>query len=306
MTIRKNKLQNIIEKIVLDEMMAVGIGGVATGQIAGVPALPIGSKLVIPKDIKQPAGRKKRRLTTEANTVTGMQLSSYGLNDIEQMDFLNSDVTLDTELDTETDTGKTDSPKKNTRDHKIPKTKNLKMNPFQKLMWAGDSPVPNVLKVKYVIVESYRKNNLQTQKNHATVNCDKTLNPIVKDAVTDFLNFVQNKLKLDSFPEIYLMSERQTGMTTGAYLPSKKIIFALIKNRLMIDVFRTIAHELTHCKQDERKELDNLPLRKDEYDMSDINTPYENEAYANAGNYVKEWSRIMKIVDRDRLYEMQM
>jgi hypothetical protein len=87
MTIRKNKLQNIIEKIVLDEMMAVGIGGVATGQIAGGPALPIGSKLVIPKDIKQPAGRKKRRLTTEANTVTGMQLTSYGLNDIEQMQF---------------------------------------------------------------------------------------------------------------------------------------------------------------------------------------------------------------------------
>ena len=74
----------------------------------------------------------------------------------------------------------------------------------------------------------YRKNNLQTQKNHATVNCDKTLNPIVKEAVTDFLNFVQNKLKLDSFPEIYLMSVRQPGMTTGAYLPSKKIVFALI------------------------------------------------------------------------------
>jgi len=306
MTIRKNKLQNIIEKIVLDEMMAVGIGGVATGQIAGGPALPIGSKLVIPKDIKQPAGRKKRRLTTEANTVTGMQLTSYGLNDIEQMDFLNSDVTLDNELDTETDTGKTNSPKKNTKNHKIPKTKNLKMNPFQKLMWAGDSPVPNILKVKYVIVESFRKNNLQTQKNHVIVNCDKALNPIVKEAVTDFLNFVQNKLKLDSFPEIYLMSVRQPGMTTGAYLPSKKIVFALIENRLMIDVFRTIAHELTHCKQDERKELDNLPLRKDEYDMSDINTPYENEAYANAGNYVKEWSRIMKIVDRDRLYEIQM
>ena len=303
MTIRKNKLQNIIEKIVLDEMMAIGIGGVATGQIAGGPALPISSKLVNPKEIEQPAGkRRKRRLTTEANTVTGLQFSSYGLSDIEQM----GSADFDTELNTEIDSDKTSSPKKNIKNHKISKTKSLKMNQFQKLMWAGDSPVPNVLKVKYVIVESYRKNNLQTQKNHAIVNCDKTLNPTVKDAVTDFLNFVQNKLKLDSFPEIYLMSVRQPGMTTGAYLPSKKIVFALIENRLMIDVFRTIAHELTHCKQDERKELDNLPLRKDEYDMSDINTPYENEAYANAGNYVKEWSRIMKIVDRDRLYEMQM
>jgi len=306
MTIRKNKLQNIIEKIVLDEMMAVGIGGVATGQIAGGPAVPVGSTIRIPKDIQHPAGKNKRKIK-EASSITGLQLSNYGLSDIEQIGMLDSDTTLDTELDTETDSDKSDSAKeKSARNHKTPKTKSLKMNPFQKLMWAGDSPVPNILKVKYVIVESYRKNNLQTQKNHATVNCDKTLNPIVKEAITDFLNFVQNKLKLDSFPEIYLMSERQTGMTTGAYLPSKKIIFALIKNRLMIDVFRTIAHELTHCKQDERKELDNLPLRKDEYDMSDINTPYENEAYANAGNYVKEWSRIMKIVDRDRLYEMQM
>ena len=111
---------------------------------------------------------------------------SYGLSDIEQM----GSADFDTELNTEIDSDKTSSPKKNIKNHKISKTKSLKMNQFQKLMWAGDSPVPNVLKVKYVIVESYRKNNLQTQKNHAIVNCDKTLNPTVKDAVTDFLNFV--------------------------------------------------------------------------------------------------------------------
>ena len=109
MTIRKNKLQNIIEKIVLDEMMAIGIGGVATGQIAGGPALPISSKLVIPKEIEQPAGkRRKRRLTTEANTVTGLQFSSYGLSDIEQM----GSADFDTELNTEIDSDKTSSPKK--------------------------------------------------------------------------------------------------------------------------------------------------------------------------------------------------
>ena len=290
----KNKLQNIIEKIVLDEMMAIGMGGISTGQIAGGPALPIGSSIRIPKDIQRPAGKKRRKLK-EANSVTNFQLSNYGLSDVEELGVVDTDSDLDTETDTD---------KKTPKINKQKKTK--KQNPFQVLMWAGDKPVPNLLKVKYSIVESTLQNHNRKLKNDAIVHCDKNLNPIIKEAVADFLNFVQSKLQIQEFPEIYLLTERQPGMTTGAYLPSERIVFALIKNRLMLDVFRTLAHELTHCKQHERKELDNLPLRKDEYDMSDINAPYENEAYANAGNFVKEWSRLWKKIDRDKLYEMQM
>lgn len=294
MATHKNKLQNIIEKIVLDEMMAIGMGGISTGQIAGGPVLPIGSAVKIPKDIQHPAGRKKRRIK-ESNSITGLQLSNFGLSDIEEIGSSN----FDSDLDTETDTDK--------KTPKINKHKKIKkQNPFQALMWAGDKPVPNVLKVKYIIVESVFEKQNKKFKNSAIVHCDKNLDENVKEAISDFLNFVQHKLQLQDFPEIYLLSERQPGMTTGAYLPSERIVFALIKNRLMLDVFRTLAHELTHCKQHERKELDNLPVRKDEYDMSDINAPYENEAYANAGNFVKEWSRLWKKVERDQLYEMQM
>ncbi|NBU99577.1 MAG: hypothetical protein EBS19_15445, partial [Spirochaetia bacterium] len=194
------------------------------------------------------------------------------------------------------------------------KQNNLKLNnPFHKLMWDGDLPVPNILKVKYLILEESLKENSEHTKlmnrNYvptAIIHLDKNLTEEVKDALTSFLQFCQAMLNIEEFPEIYIVSERMPGMTTGAYLPSRKVVLALAENRLMIDVFRTIAHELTHCKQHERGELDNLPERKGEDDMSDVNTPYENEAYMNSGNFSKAWARLYKKLSRDEIFSTSM
>lgn len=343
----KDSLKEIVKEMIVKEFMAISMGGgslVPSGQIAGGPALPIGMGVTIPKDIIPPAGRRKKRRKkrklNEANSVIGMNLAAWGVDTPEQLFGSNFYTDTDTEMYSDNDetnipnnkpTKKSNahklnpnkdrlSSKKNSinsdKESKILKTsseKPLKLksnNPFHKLMWAGDAPIPNTLKVKYVILENTIKENEQyfgtSGNNQAICHLDKNISEQVKDALTNFLQFCQAMLGIKIFPEIYILSERMPGMTTGAYLPSKRIVLALAENRLMIDVFRTIAHELTHCKQHERGELDNLPERKGEDDMSDVNTPYENKAYMNSGNFSKAWARLYKNMTRDEIFSATM
>ena len=286
--------------------------------------------------------RRKKSSFNEANSVVGMNLATWGVDASEQLFGSNASTEADTEMysdgdetnipnnkNTKISKNKSNAHKINPskdrlsskkqdlssdRDNKILKTSSQKAlyikskNPFHQLMWSGDSKVPNTLKVKYIILEkTIKENNHLLDKSgnsQAIVNLDHNISDMTKDALTNFLQFCQGMLNIKDFPEIYILSERIPGMTTGAYLPNKKLVLALSENRLMIDVFRTIAHELTHCKQHERGELDNLPLRKDEDDMSDVNTPYENEAYMNSGNFSKAWARIYKNMTRDEIFSM--
>lgn len=276
----KKKLVELIDQIVLDEFNALG-----TGAVAFPGPAPLGMKHNIPKELTHQSKKQKRtRRVNEANTVAAVSAELFG----------NDDVPVDP--DTEMSSTKLENPKKS------PHFRHKKaMNLFQKLMWAGDQPVPNTLKVKYSLMEG-----VASEQKFIAIHSDKRIEEVVEDALSNFLLFCQKKLSLKDFPQIYLFNKRQPGMTTGAFLPGERIVFALIQNRLMLDVFRTLAHELTHCKQYDNGELDNLPAREGEDDMSDINTSYENEAYINAGNFVKEWSRIYKKIPKDSLYELNM
>lgn len=342
----EKSLRKFIKEMIVKEFMAIAVGGVPTGQIAGGPALPIGMGVKIPKDIKKPAGkrikRRKKKLN-EANSVVGMNLAAWGVETPDELFGSGFQSDLDTEMYSTDDSDtnfpndkvpkghKNNSHKLTPNKHKISsknkfsnlekgskelktssnKINNLKTaNPFHKLMWSGDVPVPNVLNVRYVVLENTIKENEQllgkVGDDEAVVHLDQPISEQVADALNNFLQFCQAMLNIKNFPEIYILSERLPGMTTGAYLPSKKVVLALAENRLMIDVFRTIAHELTHCKQHERGELDDLPPRQDEDDMSDVNTPYENEAYMNSGNFSKAWARLYKNMTRDEIFSMTM
>jgi hypothetical protein len=342
----EKSLRKTIKEMIVKEFMAISMGAgslMPTGQIAGGPALPIGMGVKIPKDIKKPAGKKRRKKKklNEANSVLGMTLATWGV-DVPELLF-GSAIKPDLETETQLSDGdETNIPnnksskysksnahkinpnkdKMSDKKHQVQKPdKSVKTssnkesdvklsNPFYKLMWSGDLPIPNPLKVKYVVLENTIKENEQllgkVSDDEAVIHLDQPISEQVADALNNFLQFCQAMLNIKTFPEIYILSERLPGMTTGAYLPSKKVVLALAENRLMIDVFRTIAHELTHCKQHERGELDNLPPRQDEDDMSDVNTSYENEAYMNSGNFSKAWARLYKNMTRDEIFSMTM
>ena len=92
--------------------------------------------------------------------------------------------------------------------------------------------------------------------------------------VKKFIPWVAEQVGVKKLPRIVLLdTPRDT--TFGQYSPEEKCIYLVTGGRHPVDVLRTLAHELTHYKQDSE---DNLPPGAGE-----TGTDQENEANANAG-----------------------
>lgn len=75
-------------------------------------------------------------------------------------------------------------------------------------------------------------------------------NPIMKK----FIQFATQKLKLQSVPKIefsYDTEEAQEGHHTGRHSTNDNSVWVYVANRNMVDIMRTVFHELTHVRQGE-------------------------------------------------------
>ncbi len=107
-----------------------------------------------------------------------------------------------------------------------------------------------------------------------------------KETMSSFVKFVIDELKIDTPPTIVIKNNRDGLKTTANYDYTKenKIIKVSRKNRALVDVLRSIAHELVHHKQFEDGRLEVRP--------PDIGGEIEDEANAKAGQYIKMFSKI--------------
>jgi Zn-dependent peptidase ImmA (M78 family) len=107
-----------------------------------------------------------------------------------------------------------------------------------------------------------------------------------KQKITEFVKFVKKELGIQKCPTIVLQNGRGELKTTANYDYSKKnkIIRINAKNRSLVDVMRSIAHEMVHHKQYEDGKLDVPP--------PDIGGEIEDEANAKAGQYIKLYSKM--------------
>jgi hypothetical protein len=74
-----------------------------------------------------------------------------------------------------------------------------------------------------------------------------------KDLVKDFMKHVMDELQLKQLPKISLSNDSQEAVNMhswGGYRPADKSINIIIAKRHPADIFRTLAHELVHYKQD--------------------------------------------------------
>lgn len=110
------------------------------------------------------------------------------------------------------------------------------------------------------------------------------LNNKKKDNISEFVKFVRNELKMKEYPVIILQNGRGDLKTTASYDYSndKKIIRVNSKNRALVDVLRSIAHEMVHHKQFEDGRLKIKP--------ADIGSEEENEANYVAGIMIKKYA----------------
>lgn len=106
-----------------------------------------------------------------------------------------------------------------------------------------------------------------------------------KNKLNTFVKFVKNELELESCPTIVVQNHRKGLKTTANYDYNKpnKIIKVCSKNRALVDVMRSIAHELVHHKQFEQGRLKERP--------PDIGGEIEDEANAKAGQFIKMFAK---------------
>jgi hypothetical protein len=74
-----------------------------------------------------------------------------------------------------------------------------------------------------------------------------------KELVKEFMKHVMAELKLNSLPSIKFSNDSQEAIQNkswGGYIPGEKSIKIVTAKRHPADIFRTLAHELVHYKQD--------------------------------------------------------
>ena len=106
-----------------------------------------------------------------------------------------------------------------------------------------------------------------------------------KEILDKFVLFVKEQLELKTVPTIKIQNHRDGLKTTANYDYTKenKIIKVCAKNRALVDVCRSVAHEMVHHKQYEQWRLKVQP--------PDIGGEIEDEANAKAGQYIKMYSK---------------
>jgi hypothetical protein len=105
--------------------------------------------------------------------------------------------------------------------------------------------------------------------------------------VSDFVNFAKEFLGIDDDVKVALAFEKTPDIVTTAYYnPSEKFLKVYVKDRAIMDVCRSIAHELVHHKQNIDGRLTDI-----QNDGSD-GSPIENEANAVAGVIIRKYGKI--------------
>ena len=100
-----------------------------------------------------------------------------------------------------------------------------------------------------------------------------------------FVQFASKKLGIKSMPSMRLEKEPME-TSFGGYNPSEKSIVVISKNRHPMDIYRTVAHELVHHKQNEDGRL-GKDIAKEGSTGSDI----ENEANSEAGKIMRWFAK---------------
>ena len=116
---------------------------------------------------------------------------------------------------------------------------------------------------------------------------DKNLNidPNKISLIGDFCVFCANNLPIIGNFEIFITSDRKSSgiSTTAAYEVNNNVCRIYGKNRALVDICRSIAHEMTHMMQDEQGLLVGH--------IQDAGGFHEDQANAKAGELIKRFAK---------------
>lgn len=102
-----------------------------------------------------------------------------------------------------------------------------------------------------------------------------------KTIIDKFIRFVVDNLSLEIPFKVILTKDKKDITTTAVYYPDDSLIKIYIKNRALVDILKSIGHEMVHHKQKQLGELKNNP------NAGNDGSPQENEANAKAGELIR-------------------
>jgi len=111
-------------------------------------------------------------------------------------------------------------------------------------------------------------------------------NNIIKDFLKYLfveLSFIKG-VKLESYPKLVLTTDKSKTETLAHFNISKQEIVVYVKDRLLADIFRSIAHECVHYIQLINNELDNT--------SGETGSVIENEANSLAGIILRNYTKL--------------
>jgi hypothetical protein len=112
------------------------------------------------------------------------------------------------------------------------------------------------------------------------------------NVIKQFIQFINGDIPLSKDVRIEFLDKKTGKMTTGSRMGNK--IKVLVKDRMLIDVLRTLVHEWVHEFQHQKMGL------KDDAKIQDIGGPEENMANVLAGiimkKFQKEYPEFKKVI----------
>ena len=113
---------------------------------------------------------------------------------------------------------------------------------------------------------------------------ENTKSTDIKQVLQPFVDSCVEYLGIEQPPKIILKRDpewtRRNG-TFGRFDPETYSVTLAVSGRHILDILRTLAHELTHARQDEQADM---PV-----DAGETGSPYEDEANAMAGRIMRHW-----------------
>lgn len=107
-----------------------------------------------------------------------------------------------------------------------------------------------------------------------------------KPIIDEFVPFCLEFLEVSEPCKVVIRTTRDNITTTAYYDTVNHETHVYAKDRALVDILRSIAHELTHHKQNVNGELQNI-----EEDGSD-GSVIENEANSKAGEIIRKFGKI--------------
>lgn len=159
-------------------------------------------------------------------------------------------------------------------------------------------PKPLVLRYdtdKYYLVNGEFVLSLQKALNMTPDILQATINVKIKEdgdqedeinLVNEFISYVKEDLGLVQTPKIEFSDDTdhvKEQSSFGYFSPDSNIVWVYTGDRNMADVFRTLAHELVHRKQDEDGKIN--------YNSGETGSDIENEANAKAGILLRDFGK---------------